>query len=76
VKHLTGRTDGLILMGTQFAPTGLLGRIAACYDLALAATAKARELRGIAIQCRCCVLRGPSTSTPSTRQRGDGVPVG
>ena len=74
VKHLTGIEDGRIFFSA--APTGLLGRIAACYDLALAAAAKARELRGIAIQCRCGVLRGPSTSTPSTRQRGDGVPVG
>lgn len=74
VKHLTGNEDGRIVF--KAAPTGLLGRIAACYDQALAATAKVRELRGIAIQCRRGVLRGPSTSTPSTRRRGDGVPVG
>jgi hypothetical protein len=74
VKHLTGNEDGRIVFSA--APTGLLGRIAACYDWALAANAKARELSGIAIQCRCCVLRGPSTSTPSTRRCGDGVPVG
>ena len=74
VKHLTGNEDGRIVF--KAAPTGLLARIAACYDLALAAAAKARELRGIAIQCRCGVLRGPSTSTPSPRRRGDGVPVG
>ena len=74
VKHLTGNEDGRIVFSA--APTGLLSRIAACYDWALATTAKARELNGIAIQCRCGVLRGPSTSMPSTRRRGDGVLVG